>query len=148
MFIGRERDLKDLEALWERDHGVLVTCRGRRRIGKSTLIEEFASRSADIFIRIEGLAPRKGMTDAAQRRRFCEKVAEYAERDMVPAATWALAFAQLDELLASGRRTVVLLDEISIPTSSSYSAVRCRHGLRRTSSTPQGLWEGIHLTSN
>ena len=113
MFIGRERDLKDLEALWGRDHGVLVTCRGRRRIGKSTLIEEFASRSADIFIRIEGLPPRKGMTDAAQRRRFCEKVAEYAERDMVPAATWALAFAQLDELLASGRRTVVLLDEIS-----------------------------------
>ncbi len=39
MFIGRERDLKDLEALWGRDHGVLVTCRGRRRIGKSTLIE-------------------------------------------------------------------------------------------------------------
>ena len=113
MFIGRERDLKDLEALWGRDHGVLVTCRGRRRIGKSTLIEEFASRSADILIRIEGLAPRKGMTDAAQRRRFCEKVAEYAERDMVPAATWALAFAQLDKLLASGRRTVVLLDEIS-----------------------------------
>ena len=36
MFIGRERDLKDIEALWERDHGVLVTCRGRRRIGKST----------------------------------------------------------------------------------------------------------------
>ena len=113
MFIGRERDLKDLEALWGRDHGVLVTCRGRRRIGKSTLIEEFASRSADIFIRIEGLAPRKGMTDAAQRRRFCEKVAEYSGREVVYAATWALAFAQLDEMLKSGRRTVVLLDEIS-----------------------------------
>ena len=49
MFVGRERDLKDLDALWGRDHGVLVTCRGRRRIGKSTLIEEFAARSADRF---------------------------------------------------------------------------------------------------
>ncbi len=113
MFVGRERDLKDLEALWGRDHGVLVTCRGRRRIGKSTLIEEFAARSAERFICIEGLPPRKGMTDAAQRQRFCEKVAEYSGRDAVTAATWSLAFAQLDGLLTSGRRTVVLLDEIS-----------------------------------
>ncbi len=113
MFVGRERDLKDLEALWGRDHGVLVTCRGRRRIGKSTLIEEFAARSADRFICIEGLPPRKGMTDAAQRRRFCEKVAEYSGHEMVPAQTWSLAFTQLDELLSFGRKTVVLLDEIS-----------------------------------
>ena len=115
MFVGRERDLKDLEALWGRDHGVLVTCRGRRRIGKSTLIEEFAARTADRFVCIEGLPPRKGMTDAAQRRWFCEKVAEYARKEPVCAATWSLAFAQLDELLASGggRKTVVLLDEIS-----------------------------------
>ena len=113
MFVGRERDLKDLEALWGRDHGVLVTCRGRRRIGKSTLIEEFAARSADKFICIEGLAPRKGMTDEVQRRRFCEKVAEYSGREVVFASTWSLAFAQLDELLSTGRKTVVLLDEIS-----------------------------------
>jgi hypothetical protein len=53
------------------------------------------------------------MTDAAQRRRFCEKVAEYSGHDVVQSATWSLAFAQLDELLTSGRRTVVLLDEIS-----------------------------------
>ena len=92
---------------------MLVTCRGRRRIGKSTLIEEFAARSADRFICIEGLPPRKGMTDAAQRRRFCEKVAEYSRHEMVPAQTWSLAFAQLDEVLSSGRKTVVLLDEIS-----------------------------------
>ena len=113
MFVGRERDLKDLDALWGRDHGVLVTCRGRRRIGKSTLIEEFAARGADRFFCIEGLAPRKGMTDAVQRRWFCEKVAEYYGREAVYAPTWSLAFAQLDELLKSDRRTVVLLDEIS-----------------------------------
>ena len=113
MFVGRERDLKDLEALWGCDHGVLVTCRGRRRIGKSTLIDEFAARSAARFFCIEGLPPRKGMTDSIQRNWFCEKVAEYAGHETVPAATWALAFAQLDGLLESGRKTVVLLDEIS-----------------------------------
>ncbi len=113
MFVGRERELRDLEALWGRDHGVLVTCRGRRRIGKSTLVDEFAARSAETFICIEGLPPRKGMTDAIQRRRFCEKVAEYSGREVVPVETWSLAFSQLDALLATGRRTVVLLDEVS-----------------------------------
>ena len=113
MFIGREEELKLLESLWGRDSGVLVTCRGRRRIGKSTLIEEFALRSSARFISIEGLAPHKRMTDAVQRRRFCEKVAEYAMRPAEESETWSLAFAQLDGLLSGGERTVVLLDEIS-----------------------------------
>lgn len=114
MFIGRERQIDLLNGLWGRDSGVLVTCRGRRRIGKSTLIEEFAARSSAKFISIEGLAPHMRMSDAVQRRRFCEKVAEYAGRPPKAADTWSLAFAQLDALLDNaGERTVVLLDEIS-----------------------------------
>ena len=113
MFIGREREISDLNGFWGRDHGVLMTCRGRRRIGKSTLIAEFASRTAKNFISIVGLAPRKGMTDARQRRNFCEKIAEYAEREYIEAETWSKAFRQLDGLLVDSGRTVVLLDEIS-----------------------------------
>ena len=139
MFIGREKELELLDALWGRDSGVLVTCRGRRRIGKSTLIEEFAARSAARFLSIEGLAPHKRMTDAVQRRRFCEKVAEYAGRPVEEAENWALAFAQLDALLAEGGgRTVVLLDEISwmggwTPTSPATSRSR---GTNAFASTP------------
>ena len=113
MFIGRKQEMRDLNAFWGRDHGVLITCRGRRRIGKSTLIAEFASQSAQTFISIVGLAPRKGMTDARQRRHFCEKIAEIAEREYREANTWSKAFRQLDELIDNRGRTVVLLDEIS-----------------------------------
>ncbi len=113
MFIGRSQEIRDLNAFWGRDHGVLITCRGRRRIGKSTLIAEFASQSAHTFISITGLAPRKGMTDARQRRHFCEKIAELGERDYREADTWSKAFRQLDELIADRGRMVVLLDEIS-----------------------------------
>lgn len=113
MFIGRGEYFEMLGALWGRDTGVLVTCRGRRRIGKSTLIEEFAARTADRFISIDGLPPRPGLDDDAQRRHFCEKVAEHANRAYVRAETWSQAFAQLDGILAGGGRTVVLLDEIS-----------------------------------
>lgn len=113
MFIGRDREIMDLNGFWGRDNGVLITCRGRRRIGKSTLIDEFASRTAKTFISIVGLAPRKGMTDARQRHHFCEKIAEYAGRKCIEADTWSKAFKQLEEQLVDSGRTVVLLDEIS-----------------------------------
>ena len=40
MFFGRESEIYQLEALWRKRDPSLVTCRGRRRIGKSSLIEE------------------------------------------------------------------------------------------------------------
>lgn len=113
MFIGRDRELEELNSFWGRDQGVLITCRGRRRIGKSTLIDEFASRTARNFFSIAGLAPRKGMTDAKQRAHFCETIAEYAERPVEYAQTWSSAFRQLDSLIVHPGRTVILIDEIS-----------------------------------
>ena len=42
MFYGRKTYLDQLKSLLEKKTASLVTCRGRRRIGKSTLIEQFA----------------------------------------------------------------------------------------------------------
>ena len=113
MFIGRQEDLAMLSGLWEKRVASLVTCRGRRRVGKSTLIEEFAKRTAEHFIVIEGLAPRKGMSDRQQRRNFCERLAEQTGGDLNDAASWPLAFSMLDAALPRKNRVVVLLDEIS-----------------------------------
>ena len=54
MFLGRENGLKQLDSLWRKSTASLVTCRGRRRIGKLTLIEEFARRSGARFLKLEG----------------------------------------------------------------------------------------------
>ena len=113
MFIGRHNELSQLEALWDKSVSSLVTCRGRRRVGKSTLIEEFAKRSSEHFIVIEGLSPRKGMSDARQRKNFSERLSEQMGVDLECAKSWPLAFAQLDNVLPKSGRTVVLLDEIS-----------------------------------
>ena len=78
MFIGREEYLSELSALWEKRSASLVTCRGRRRIGKSTLIDEFARKTADNFLVFEGIAPRKGMSDRRQREHFCAQISELA----------------------------------------------------------------------
>lgn len=45
MFVGRTEILNRLDGLWQKATPSLVTVRGRRRIGKSTLVSEFAPRS-------------------------------------------------------------------------------------------------------
>ena len=58
--------MDSLQRLWKKRTASFVTCRGRRRIGKSRLIEEFAARSDCRFIEIAGLAPRPKMSNADQ----------------------------------------------------------------------------------
>ena len=57
MFFGREDLIERLEGLFRKRTASLVTCRGRRRVGKSTLIETFAERAGARFIKIEGVKP-------------------------------------------------------------------------------------------
>ncbi len=49
MFIGRERELKSLETVYEKDGFGMTIIYGRRRIGKSTLITEFIRGKKAIF---------------------------------------------------------------------------------------------------
>ncbi len=112
-FFGREHELSDLMALWGKRGGSLVTCRGRRRIGKSTLIEEFARRSKARFVRIEGVRPKPGYSDATERTTFArELAAQTRAEDSVP-DNWLKAFIRLDREIDDRGRTVVLLDEVS-----------------------------------
>lgn len=106
--------MRSLQRLWKKRSASFVTCRGRRRIGKSRLIEEFASRSDCRFIEIAGLAPRPKMANADQLDGFMAQLA--AQSDLpssTRAGTWAEAFAFLNATLHDGERTVVLLDEVS-----------------------------------
>ena len=69
-FYGREDILIDLDSLWGKNASSLVTCRGRRRIGKSTLIKRFAELSNARFIKIEGERPDEGMDNDAELETF------------------------------------------------------------------------------
>ncbi len=111
MFVGRERHLADLKRLMRKRTASLVTCRGRRRIGKSTLIKEFGKQAAR-FLELEGLGPRPGLSNGDQLNFFAQQLASQTDLPRLPLEDWSTAF----ELLASVLRdewTVVLLDEIS-----------------------------------
>ena len=62
MFVGRRQYLDDLESLWRKRTSSIIAVRGRRRIGKSTLLREFARRTADVYMEFEGLAPNEERT--------------------------------------------------------------------------------------
>ena len=112
-FFGRDELLRQLSDLWDKRTSSLVTCRGRRRVGKSTLVEEFAKRSSSTFIKFEGLRPKKGMSNETQLAFFAEKLSAQTRREIPIPGSWYAAFAQLDKVISDKGRTVVLLDEIS-----------------------------------
>jgi len=112
MFYGREEQVSRFESLWRKPVASFVVCRGRRRIGKSTLIERFAVKSGATFLKIEGLAPDEGMTNRRQLDNFAARISRFTGRRIQHLADWAEAFERLAETLKS-EKTVVLLDEIS-----------------------------------
>ncbi len=112
-FFGRKELLDALKSLWAKRVPSLVTCRGRRCIGKSTLIEEFASRSGAFFIKIEGLRPKNGLSNKDELAYFASSLSRQTGCDKTPPEDWLSAFARLDREIPDGKRTVALLDEIS-----------------------------------
>lgn len=112
-FFGREQEMTDLLALWGKRTGSLITCRGRRRIGKSTLIEKFAEKSDAFFIKIEGLRPKAGYSRETELAAFAEQLSASTDAEEDPPSSWLKAFIRLDREIRDDRRTVVLLDEVS-----------------------------------
>ena len=114
-FIGRTEQINQLSALWRKGSSSLVTCQGRRRIGKSRLMDEFAARSGCRYLKLSGLAPRKGMTNDDQLRYFCQRLGEKTGAEDLVARNWREAFALLNAEVArhASERMIVLLDEIS-----------------------------------
>lgn len=112
-FFGRESYLDKLDALWRKSTSSFVVVAGRRRIGKSTLVEEFAARSNCEFIEIVGLPPDEKMTNQKLIDNFCERLARHIGRPRQSADCWARAFDALDDALKGRGRTIVFLDEIS-----------------------------------
>jgi len=113
-FSGREEELKKLQGLWRRKWGALVVCIGRRRIGKSRLIKEFGVKYADECLEIQGLAPRAGQQNENQLDHFGEKLAGFMGlEEAIPLKSWTQAFTLLAQAVPQGKRTVILLDEIS-----------------------------------
>ena len=112
-FFGREEELAQLSALWNKRVSSLVTCRGRRRVGKSTLVERFAAVTESRLVKIEGRRPKPGMTNADELAAFASQLADQSDAERAAPVSWSDAFRRLSREIRDDERTVVLLDEIS-----------------------------------
>jgi hypothetical protein len=75
-FIGRAKELDSLKGLQRKKSSSLVVIRGRRRIGKSRLAEEYAASFSKAYI-LSGIPPEPGVTAEAQRAEFLRQLQEY-----------------------------------------------------------------------
>lgn len=113
MFYGRDGLLRDMLSLFNKRTSSLVTCRGRRRIGKSTLIETFAKRADARFLSMEGLRPTSKLDNHAELAHFASLLSAQTGCDSSVPDNWLNALLRLDREIHDDVRTVILLDEIS-----------------------------------
>ena len=109
-FVGREYELGLLNSLTTKKSASLVVIKGRRRIGKSRLAEEFAKNYT--FYSFSGIPPHEKTSDLSEKEAFNKQLTRYFTKQ-VPKSNdlfdmlWFLA-----EKTKKGR-VVILFDEIS-----------------------------------
>lgn len=109
-FIGRDKELETLNDLMNKKVSNLVVVKGRRRIGKTSLIEKFAGGKP--FLRFIGLAPVEGVTAQSQRNEFSRLLADQTDLPELQTNDWSKLFALLGKHVKHGRY-IVLFDEIT-----------------------------------
>lgn len=109
-FVGRKQELADLTLLLKKKTPSLVVIKGRRRIGKSRLIQEFGLKYK--FYQFTGLAPTNDTTNQSQLNEFSRQLSVQTGLPEIFADDWSKLFLLLSKETQSGR-AIILFDEIS-----------------------------------
>lgn len=105
MFIGREKELKELNKLYNEDKFQLFVLYGRRRVGKTTLLKEFCKNKKAIFYSAEQ------SNDKINIEKFSELVFEfYNETTLEPFSSWENALKYINDR-QSDERLILVFDE-------------------------------------
>ncbi|MDR0308909.1 MAG: ATP-binding protein [Coriobacteriales bacterium] len=116
MLVGREEELRELGTLYEKGGFQMVVVYGRRRVGKTTLLAEFAAKKPAIFFTA------MESNDQENLRLFSRALYEYAR---LPASTgsfsdWTDAFDFLLDLAAE-QQLVLVFDEFPFAAQANSS---------------------------
>ncbi|MBQ5988524.1 MAG: ATP-binding protein [Oscillospiraceae bacterium] len=104
-FIGRENELAELNDMYEQKKFQLFVLYGRRRVGKTTLLNEFCRNKAHIFYSAEQ------SNNKLNLEKFSEQVFEfYGERNLEPFSSWTNAISYINDR-QKDKRLVLIIDE-------------------------------------
>ena len=109
IFVGRKHELSILGRFINKKSASLLVVKGRRRIGKSRLIEEFAKPYK--FYSLSGMAPTDRTTAQSQKNDFSNQLNKQGLPNIY-AQDWNDLFWLLADKVQK-KRVVILLDEIS-----------------------------------
>ena len=110
-FLGRERELNLLLDFIQKKSASFVVIKGRRRIGKSRLVQEL-SKHFSHFYTFTGLPPDHSMTAREQLDEFSLQIARQFKTAHARYDDWGDAFWAVGERVQSGK-TLLFFDEIS-----------------------------------
>ncbi len=110
LFVGRKEELERLSSFLKKKSASLIVVRGRRRIGKSRLIEEFAKNKR--FLAFAGIPPTSTINEQMQRDVFAEQLGRHIGLTGIVSQDWSTLFSLLARHTNQGP-VVILLDEIS-----------------------------------
>ena len=109
-FFGRKHELKLLKGLLKKKSASLAVIQGRRRIGKSRLVEEFGK--GYTFYHFTGFPPSATTTKQSQLTEFGLQLSKQTDMPEFASNDWTKMFYLLAEKIKKGR-IIVLFDEIS-----------------------------------
>lgn len=105
MFIGREKELSELNRLYSENRFQLFVMYGRRRVGKTTLLKEFCKEKPAVFYSAEQ------SNDHSNLIKFSELIfAHYNETALEPFASWEKALLYLTQK-QSDQQLILVIDE-------------------------------------
>lgn len=119
-FIGRKTEISQLTNYIGRNVSSLVVIRGRRRVGKTRLLDEFGKKFANYHYFI-GMPPTPKTTSQEQLDDFTGQMCKIFNLPKVRYDDWADIFWQLDENLHSRGKILVVFDEISWMGSKDHN---------------------------
>ena len=109
-FIGRKKELEDLSLLLRKKSASFVVIRGRRRIGKSRLIQEFTKDKEHLIF--SGLPPVPGMNKQRQIDTFAGQMAQNLSMPKLKVTEWSELFWHLGNQVKD-QKVIIVFDEIS-----------------------------------
>ncbi len=109
-FIGREQELTAISPFLRKNSASLIVIKGRRRIGKSRLVKEFA-KGLSLYTFV-GLAPTKNTTAQTERNEFSRQLSRQTGLPDVALDDWSKLFILLASQVTEGRK-IIFFDEIS-----------------------------------
>jgi AAA+ ATPase superfamily predicted ATPase len=106
MFVGREKEISELEKLYQTKTFQFVALYGRRRVGKSTLISHFTQTRRTIYFTAIESGSRRNL------ELFSKTVMELrGVRGDAAFSRWEQAFDEIASLAKSNERLILVIDE-------------------------------------